>query len=294
MIIAWTMSLLGFCLLTPLAAVMFVVGWKVAKRGGGKWAQGPVPLGPGEGPAGRAAAVGLAVAFSAAGDSAAAAGSVAEAPAAAEPAVVGKRKDNVMTPEELVGQLEKAIPGRLCSAVLYGSAAAGDFVPGTSNYNVLLVLDRLGGAELDAISKPALQWAKAGNRPPLLFTRSELQASADALSHRTARHPAIASRAVRGRSAGRRGHPTRALVPATGAGIERQVAGVAGTIPAHRRQAEAGGRVAGLFGCRLSGFVSRGLAVVSGRRACAQGRCAAAACRNTFPLIRSRCWRSRP
>ena len=84
-----------------------------------------------------------------------------------------------MTPEELVEQLEKAIPGRLCSAVLYGSAAAGDFVPGTSNYNVLLVLDRLGVAELDALSKPALQWAKAGNRPPLLFTRSQLKASAD-------------------------------------------------------------------------------------------------------------------
>ena len=84
-----------------------------------------------------------------------------------------------MTPEELVEQLQKAMPGRLCSAVLYGSAAAGDFVAGTSNYNVLLVVDRLGVAELDALSKPALQWAKAGNRPPLLFTRSELKASAD-------------------------------------------------------------------------------------------------------------------
>jgi hypothetical protein len=84
-----------------------------------------------------------------------------------------------MTPEELVEQLQKAIPGRLCSAVLYGSAAAGDFVAGTSNYNVLLVVDRLGVAELDLLSKPALQWAKAGNRPPLLFTPGQLNASAD-------------------------------------------------------------------------------------------------------------------
>jgi hypothetical protein len=84
-----------------------------------------------------------------------------------------------MTPEELVEQLQTAIPGRLCSAVLYGSAAAGDFVPGTSNYNVLLVLDRLGAAELDLLSKPAMQWAKAGNRPPLLFARGELKSSAD-------------------------------------------------------------------------------------------------------------------
>ncbi len=83
-----------------------------------------------------------------------------------------------MTPEELVGQLEKSIPGRVSAALLYGSAAAGDFVAGTSNYNVLLVLDRLGVAELDAIAKAALPWAKAGNRPPLLFTPGELRASA--------------------------------------------------------------------------------------------------------------------
>ncbi len=51
--------------------------------------------------------------------------------------------------------------------------------PATSNYNVLLVLDGLGVAELDALSKPAAQWTKAGHRPPLLFTRGQLQASAD-------------------------------------------------------------------------------------------------------------------
>ena len=84
-----------------------------------------------------------------------------------------------MTPEELVKQLESAIPGRLCSVVLYGSAAAGDFVPGTSNYNVLVVLDPLGPTELNALVKPALQWAKAGNRPPLLFDRKQLKASAE-------------------------------------------------------------------------------------------------------------------
>lgn len=84
-----------------------------------------------------------------------------------------------MTPDELVEQIRKAIPGRLCSAVLYGSAAAGDFVPQSSNYNVLLVVERLERADLEALSKPSLAWAKAGHRPPLLFTPSELQASAD-------------------------------------------------------------------------------------------------------------------
>jgi hypothetical protein len=84
-----------------------------------------------------------------------------------------------MIPDEFVEQLQQVIPGRLQSAVLYGSAAAGEFVPGTSNYNVLLVVDRLGMAELNALSEMTVQWAKEGNRPPLLFTRKELLASAD-------------------------------------------------------------------------------------------------------------------
>lgn len=84
-----------------------------------------------------------------------------------------------MTPEQLVDQLKQARLEALRSVVLYGSAAAGDFVPKTSNYNVLVVVDRLGLAELDTLSKLALRWAREGNRPPLLFTPAELQRSAD-------------------------------------------------------------------------------------------------------------------
>ena len=53
------------------------------------------------------------------------------------------------------------------------------YVPQSSNYNVLLVVDRLDRPALDALSKPSLAWAKAGHRPPLLFTPSELKVSAD-------------------------------------------------------------------------------------------------------------------
>jgi hypothetical protein len=84
-----------------------------------------------------------------------------------------------MTPEEFTQQISTALPGKLRSAVLYGSAAAGDFVPGTSNYNLLLVLDALGPAELDAVAKPTARWTKDGHRPPLLFTRGQLEASAE-------------------------------------------------------------------------------------------------------------------
>ncbi len=86
---------------------------------------------------------------------------------------------NVMTPEELVEQVKKALPGKLCSAILYGSAAAGDFVLGRSNYNVLLVIDGVGVAELNALVRPSAQWTKAGHRPPLLFARGQLRSSAD-------------------------------------------------------------------------------------------------------------------
>jgi hypothetical protein len=84
-----------------------------------------------------------------------------------------------MTPEQLTERLKQAMPSGLRAAVLYGSAAAGDHVPGRSDYNVLVVADRLGPAELAALSAPARDWAKAGYRPPLLFTPEELAGSAD-------------------------------------------------------------------------------------------------------------------
>jgi len=85
-----------------------------------------------------------------------------------------------MTPEQLTERLKQAMPSGLRSVVLYGSAAAGDHLPGRSEYNVLVVADRLGVAELDALAGPARAWAKAGHRPPLLFTPAQLAASADA------------------------------------------------------------------------------------------------------------------
>ena len=84
-----------------------------------------------------------------------------------------------MTPEQLTEQLKQALPSGLRAVVLYGSAAAGDHVAGRSDYNVLIVADRLGLAELDALAAPARAWARAGHRPPLLFTPGQLAASAD-------------------------------------------------------------------------------------------------------------------
>jgi hypothetical protein len=85
-----------------------------------------------------------------------------------------------MTPEQLSARLADAIPKQLRCVVLYGSAAAGDFVPGASNYNLLILLEPLTAAELDAIAPSMIPWRRAGHPVPLVFTPAEFSASVDA------------------------------------------------------------------------------------------------------------------
>jgi hypothetical protein len=63
--------------------------------------------------------------------------------------------------------------------VLYGSAAAGDFVEGVSGRDVLIVAERLGASELASLTAPLAHWEAAGNPTPQLFTPQELAGSAD-------------------------------------------------------------------------------------------------------------------
>lgn len=87
-----------------------------------------------------------------------------------------------MGPEWFVTHACRALPEQVRSIVLFGSAAAGDFIEGTSSYDVLVVVDRLGVGELDALAPSIREWRKAGNPLPLLFTREQLAASADAFA----------------------------------------------------------------------------------------------------------------
>ncbi len=84
-----------------------------------------------------------------------------------------------MTPEKLVEELKQACPKGLKSVILYGSAAAGDHAGKQSDYNVLVVTEELGIDTLNAISKTASAWAKAGNPAPLLFTEERLAKATD-------------------------------------------------------------------------------------------------------------------
>jgi predicted nucleotidyltransferase len=65
------------------------------------------------------------------------------------------------------------------AAVLYGSAARGDFVPGRSDINLLLILDSVAPATLRALGPALAAWRKASPQPPLLIGRSEWARAAD-------------------------------------------------------------------------------------------------------------------
>ncbi len=85
-----------------------------------------------------------------------------------------------VSPEALVADLRTAIGDTLQSVVLYGSAAAGDFVAGASDYDVLIVASRLEVETLRKLSVPIRAWIASGNPPPQCFTPNELLTSADA------------------------------------------------------------------------------------------------------------------
>lgn len=74
----------------------------------------------------------------------------------------------------------RATHGRnLVSIVLYGSAAAGDFVPHKSNYNILIALQKITPQDLRNAHASIREWHKMGHPVPVYFTVSELQNAAD-------------------------------------------------------------------------------------------------------------------
>jgi hypothetical protein len=80
---------------------------------------------------------------------------------------------------ELVNRLKTAVGGNLKAVVLYGSGASGQFRPGHSDLNILCLVDRANSDELEAFHASAEWWIQQGNHPPLIFTREELDRSAD-------------------------------------------------------------------------------------------------------------------
>jgi hypothetical protein len=91
-----------------------------------------------------------------------------------------------MVPEkqitEFVGRLLETAGGNLKSVILYGSAAAGDYVPDHSDLNLLCVLDDTSFATIEALASAVEWWGKQKHHPPLLMSTEELQRGADVFS----------------------------------------------------------------------------------------------------------------
>lgn len=91
-----------------------------------------------------------------------------------------------MVPEkvigEFVGRVRDAVGGNLKSAILYGSAAAGDYVPEHSDVNLLFVLGETSFAAIATLAPAVEWWAKQKHHAPLLMTAEELRRGADVFS----------------------------------------------------------------------------------------------------------------
>lgn len=61
----------------------------------------------------------------------------------------------------------------LRSVVLFGSVARGEAIPGTSDVNVLILLEQVTPVQLDRAAPLARAWVLAGNTPPMMVAADE-------------------------------------------------------------------------------------------------------------------------
>lgn len=81
--------------------------------------------------------------------------------------------------DNLVEDLRSTHGDNLASVVLYGSAAAGDYVQMRSDYNLLIALNRITPADLRQAQAPMRNWQRLGHPMPVYFTVAELNDAAD-------------------------------------------------------------------------------------------------------------------
>lgn len=81
--------------------------------------------------------------------------------------------------EAFIDDLRHTHGDNLASVTLYGSAAAGDFVPYRSDYNILIALHKIAPKDLRNAHGCVREWQKMGHPVPVYFTVSELQNAAD-------------------------------------------------------------------------------------------------------------------
>ena len=65
------------------------------------------------------------------------------------------------------------------SAVLYGSVARGDHIPGVSDVNLMLIVEHLDSETLTRLEAPFVAWMDHKLPPPLILTASEWRRAGD-------------------------------------------------------------------------------------------------------------------
>jgi hypothetical protein len=84
--------------------------------------------------------------------------------------------------DELVERIKTAQGTNLVSLILYGSAAAGDYLSDHSDLNVLCVVQDTPFTAIEALGSTIDWWSKKKHRAPLLLGKEELHRSADVFS----------------------------------------------------------------------------------------------------------------
>lgn len=80
---------------------------------------------------------------------------------------------------KFVEDLQRVLGSGLRAALIYGSAARGEYRKGASDINLLVIVDSLGPDRLRAVAGPTREWLADGNPPPLLMSEREWRNSAD-------------------------------------------------------------------------------------------------------------------
>jgi len=92
----------------------------------------------------------------------------------------------IKKPEEIFGEFTKdhqtALGDNLESIILYGSGASGDYVPGRSNLNFLIVLKKVDLSQLRLCAPLIRKWGKRGVAIPIFLTRQDINSSTDVFS----------------------------------------------------------------------------------------------------------------
>jgi hypothetical protein len=81
--------------------------------------------------------------------------------------------------DALIDDLKSAHGRNLAAIILYGSAAAGDFVANASDYNLLIALHEIRPQDLRSAQAPMREWQRMGHSVPVYFTVGELKDAAD-------------------------------------------------------------------------------------------------------------------